>query len=560
MHLTGAQLTVRLLERQGISLVAGIPGGANLPLYDALSQSRAIRHVLTRHEQGAGFLAQGMARATGKTGVCIATSGPGVTNLLTAVADAKLDSVPMVCLTGQVASPLIGTDAFQEVDTYGMSIPITKHNFLARSAEELLFIIPEAFRIAASGRPGPVLVDIPRDVQLQMVDATVLPEPGRADTPLLPDPAEVARAARMINEAERPLLCLGGGVIHAGAGGAALQLARRADMPVAATFMGLGAVPTDDPRYLGMLGMHGARATNYVVAECDCLIVAGARFDDRATGRADSFCRDARVIHVDVDQAELNKIRCADAPLRGDVLATLSALLPLVEERDHAAWIGRVEELKSEHPLVAPGAQDPRTPYGLVACTGDLLDGSEIVVTDVGQHQMRTAQIYPFRRPRQWISSGGLGTMGFGLPAAIGAALAEPGRKVVCFSGDGSLLMNLQELATAAETGANVTIILANNQSLGLVRQLQDMLFEGRRYATSFTCAPDFAAIARGFGIKAFDLSLSHDPLQTLRTALDYPGPVLVNAPVSADAPVYPMVPPGAANTEMIGGERHVRA
>jgi acetolactate synthase-1/2/3 large subunit len=560
MRLTGAQIIIHLLERQEITTIAGIPGGANLPLYDALSQSQRIRHVLARHEQGAGFIAQGMARASGKPAVCFATSGPGATNILTAIADAKLDSIPLICITGQVPTAMIGTDAFQEVDTYGMSIPVTKHNFLVRSAAELLSVVPEAFRIATSGRPGPVLIDVPKDVQNQAITVHAWPEPGRPDaTPPFAATA-VEAAAQLINTAARPILYIGGGVIHADAAHLVRRLAERANLPTTMTLMGLGAVPTDHPLALGMLGMHAARYTNLALEACDVLIAAGVRFDDRATGKVAQFCPQARIIHIDIDASELNKIKTAQVGIVGDVREVLEALLPLVQEQPRTSWLAEIDALKACYPLHMPGADDPRTPYGLILHTASQLDHHAIICTDVGQHQMWAAQAYPLRRPRQWLTSGGLGTMGFGLPAAIGAALVYPTATAVCFSGDGSLLMNIQELVTAVEEDVNVKIILMNNNSLGLVHQQQELFYSGHIFASDYATAVDFLTIARGFGMTAYDLATSVDPSATLAHALNTPGPCLIHAPIDVQEKVYPMVPPGAANKDMIGGEVYANA
>ncbi len=551
--LTGAQITVRLLERQGIRLVTGYPGGAILPIYDALSQSTAIRHVLARHEQGAGFIAQGMARATGEVAVCMASSGPGATNLLTAIADAKLDSIPLVAITGQVPKAMIGTDAFQEVDTYGLSIPITKHNFLVSSTEELLSVIPRAFEIAASGRPGPVLIDIPKDVQSRAIEVATWPAAGRALPAAAADGEQLAAAAAMIAAAERPILYLGGGVVHSGAAALAVDLAEKANLPTVSTLMALGAMPVDHPLSIGMLGMHGAPYTNLALDECDLLIAVGARFDDRATGKVAAFCPQAKIIHIDIDPAELDKIKTAQVAIVADVGEALARLLPQVPENPRLNWVNRIQALKTAHPQPLPGLGNPRTHFGLIEAIADCLDDEASIATDVGQHQMWAAQAYPLRRPRQWLTSGGLGTMGFGVPAAIGAALAEPQRTVVCFTGDGSILMNIQELVTAAEQQVNIKIVLMNNAVLGLVHQQQTLFYGQRLFASEFQAMPDFVGVARALGIAAVDLDQESDPRAALREALGRPGPCLIHAGIKAEEKVYPMVPPGAANRDMIG-------
>jgi acetolactate synthase-1/2/3 large subunit len=556
MKITGAELITRLLERQGIRTVAGIPGGANLPLYDALRGSR-IRHVLARHEQGAGFIAQGMARVTGKPAVCLGTSGPGATNLLTAIADAKLDSIPLIAITGQVPQALIGSDAFQEVDTYGLTVPITKHNYLVRSADEILDVVPDAFRVAASGRPGPVVIDVPKDVQTAVLNIDRLPEPGEPEMPAKPCADDIARAAQMINTARRPVCLIGAGVIVAGACDTLRLLSERASIPVAATLLGLGALPHDHPLFLGMVGMHAARATNLILEECDLLIALGMRFDDRATGKVAEFCPRAQVLHVDIDRSELGKIKVPTLAIAADAEVMLRALLPEVHAAPRGDWTARVSTLRDTHPLVMPGADDPCQPYGAIRNTGACVDAGTIVTSDVGQHQMWAAQAFPFTWPRQWLTSGGLGTMGFGLPAAIGAALAMPNRTVVCFSGDGSLLMNIQELATAAEEGVNVKVVLLNNAHLGLVRQQQQLFYGGRYHASRFRSETDFTAIARGFGVPAHDLGRSDEPQELLARCVREPGPCLINVPIAHEENVYPMVPPGAANREMIDGECH---
>jgi acetolactate synthase-1/2/3 large subunit len=552
--MNGAQLIIKMLERQAIEMIAGIPGGANLPLYDALSESSTIKHILCRHEQGAGFLAQGVARSTGKAGVCFATSGPGATNILTAIADAYLDSIPVVCITGQVPASLIGTDAFQEVDTYGMSIPITKHNYLVRSVDQLLHIIPKAFELALSGRPGPVLIDVPKDVQTAMISFAEWPVPGCRLEPKFADSSQLALAAEMINRAKRPILCLGGGVIHAGAAEEARALVEKCSLPATMTLMGLGALPADHPLALGMLGMHAARSTNMALQDCDLFIAAGARFDDRATGKVVEFCPEASVIHMDIDPSELSKLKTAHIGLVGDVKESLHSLLSLVELNERKIWRNQIEVLQEMYPMTSPEAVVPEKPYGLILKVSELLEENAFVATDVGKHQMWTAQVYPFSRPRQLLTSGGLGTMGFGLPTAIGASLAFPERQVVLFTGDGSLQMNIQELATAVEQQVNVKIIVMNNNSLGLVRQQQNLFYEKQYFASDFQIDIDFAAIAKGFGMKAFNAQAGCNLPELLSTILAEPGPCLINVAIDKEEEVYPMVPPGASNSIMLGG------
>ena len=548
---TGAQLIVHLLERQGISIVSGIPGGTVLPLYDALSQSTQIRHVLARHEQGAGFIAQGMARTQGKPAVCMACSGPGATNLVTAIADARLDSIPLICITGQVPSSMIGTDAFQEVDTYGISIPITKHNYLVRDIAELPQVISDAFRIAQSGRPGPVWIDIPKDVQTAEIDIETFPEPGgRAPAPEF-SAQSVQDAAAMINAAKRPVLYLGGGAINAAE--QVREFAEKANLPTTMTLMALGMLPKAHPLSLGMLGMHGARSTNFILQESDLLIVLGARFDDRAIGKTEQFCPNAKIIHVDIDRAELGKIKQPHVAIQGDVGEVLAQLIPQTHATDNAEWCDLVAQLQQEFPSAIPTEGDPLSHYGLINAVASCVDDSAIITTDVGQHQMWTAQAYPLNRPRQWLTSGGLGTMGFGLPAAVGAALANPDRKVICFSGDGSLMMNIQEMATAAENQLDVKIILMNNESLGLVHQQQSLFYKQGVFAATYPGMINFMQIAAGFGLHTCDLNAAEDAQAALQEAISRPGPALIHVRIDPEQKVYPMVPPGAANTEMVG-------
>lgn len=550
-RMTGAELIIRMLEQHGITSVSGIPGGAALPLYDALGNSR-IRHILARHEQGAGFVAQGIARTTGKAAVCISSSGPGATNLMTAIADAKLDSVPLVCITAQVSSPMIGTDAFQEVDTYGMSIPITKHNYLVRNVQDLPGIIADAFRIAESGRPGPVWVDVPKDVQAAIIEIDELPPIMPKDPLPLFDAEKVTEAAAMINQAKRPILYIGGGIVASQSQQLVQSFAERAGLPTTMTLMGLGTIPQQHPLYLGMLGMHGARYTNMILQESDLLIVVGARFDDRAIGKAEQFCPDAKIIHVDIDRAEISKIKQPDIAINADAGQVLAMLLPQIEVNTRQAWNDHIAQIKQEFPLEQINKSDPLSHFGLIAAVADAVDNDAIITTDVGQHQMWVAQAYPLCRPRQWLTSGGLGTMGFGLPAAIGAALAEPSRKIVCFTGDGSIMMNIQEMATAAEHNLDIKIILMNNQALGMVHQQQTLMFNEHIVASAYPYQTDFVTIAKGFGLHTCDLNKESDPHAALQAAIDRPGPCLIHALIDVSEKVWPMVLPGDANIDMV--------
>ena len=553
-RLSGSQLIIRLLERQGITHIAGIPGGANLPMYDSLVGSN-IKHVLARHEQGAGFIAQGMARVTGQAQVCFASSGPGASNLITAVADANLDSVPLIAITGQVPQQMIGTDAFQEIDTFGLMLPITKHNWVVRSAEELLQVIPEAFSIALSGRPGPVSIDVPKDVQNQLIDVTEWPEPGVTIPAPDFDVQEVEAMLAKIREAHRPVLMIGGGIVYSGASALLREFAEKLDIPTVQTFMGLGILPADHRLSLGMLGMHGARYTNYILEECDMLIGLGVRFDDRATGKVEAFCPNAEIVHVDIDQSEIGKIKNPVLSILADVGEVLTIANEQLEAVERPLWQQRVEQLKEAHPLILDGSDELFRPYGAIKKVASMLDDSANISTDVGQHQMWVAQAYPINRPRQWVSSGGLGTMGFGLPAAIGIALAQPDQKSICFSGDGSIMMNIQELATAAEENLDVKIIILNNGHLGLVRQQQTLFYDKNLSSVKFQQGVNFAMTAQSMGVKGIDLGQSDDPEADLREALLEHGPCVINIPISETEMVYPMVAPGGANRDMIGGE-----
>jgi len=550
-RITGAQVVVRILERRGIQVVAGIPGGALLPIYEALSQCTRIRHVLARHEQAAGFIAQGMARTTGKAGVCLATSGPGVTNMLTALADAKMDSVPLVCITGQVPTSLIGTDAFQEVATIELARPITKAAFMARSADELADLLHEAFHIAESGRPGPVLIDIPKDVQMGQCASDVQIKP-RIPRRLPRHNAVLDRAAAMIDSAERPILYIGGGVVKAGAQRAVEQLAECASIPVGTTLMAMGALPHDHPLNLGMLGMHGAVSTHHAIEECDLLVAVGARFDDRVTGDAKRFACNAKIIHIDIDPCEFGKIKEPTLAIHADAWAAITGLTSRVVQNDRAIWLARIADLRAQSRQRASDDTVTNAPIELIRTLGNLLPRDAIIATDVGQHQMWTAQAFPFARAHRWLTSGGLGTMGFGLPAAIGAALAEPEATVACVTGDGSLLMNIQELATLAELALNVKVVLLDNGGFGLVRQQQQLFYQRQYCASKFAGPSDFVRVASAFGVTALELNMQGDWRADLRTALMRPGPTLIRAEIDAQHLVMPMVAPGCANTEAL--------
>lgn len=557
MEFSGAEIIVKMLEQRGIDCLAGMPGGANLHIYKALYHS-SIRHVLVRHEQAAGFIAQGMARSTGKAAVCLVTSGPGATNLLTAIADAKLDSVPMVAIAGQVAADLIGTDAFQEIDTYGLTIPITKHNFLVRSARDLLHLIPEAFYIAEQGRPGPVLIDVPKNVQQELVEFDEWPTFKSPHVSSAGEAVDWTAVLKELRQAKRPVIVAGAGIVEGGAEADLLRLSEQGGIPVCCTLRALGAFPADHPLYLGMLGMHGTPYANLLLNEADLLVVLGARLDDRATGKIANFCPQARLLHVDLDGAELNKVKQAVVAVQAEVGGFLNELLERLENYSGlgpiAAWQTRIRAAKAERPYLSePAVEDVFHPLRIIDEVAAVASEDALVVTDVGQHQMWVAMRYPFRRSRSLLTSAGLGTMGFGLPAALGAALAFPKRQVLCFTGDGSFLMNIQELATVADEQPDLKILLYDNRALGLVRQQQELFYGAEFIGSRYETQTDFVKVAEGFGIWAVDLACSAEPLSDLRDVLHVKRPVLIRIPVLEAEKVLPMVPPGAANHQMIG-------
>lgn len=582
MKYNGAEIVIKLLENQGVEYIAGIPGGFNLPIYDALYKSN-IKHILARHEQGAAFIAQGISRSTDKTGVCFATSGPGATNLLTAIADAKLDSIPLIAITGQVPLSAIGTDAFQEVDAYGLTIPITKHNFLVRSIEDLFTIIPEAFRIAREGRPGPVLIDIPKNIQTEVMELDKFPnvssinsEDSKISSEDLLDDEKTFQSnicgnvehtdscsrnvlkhstlecmAELINNAHRPIIYAGGGIINSNASKELYTFAKKNNIPVTLSLMGLGAFPSDDSLYIGMLGMHGAPYTNYLMNEADLILALGTRFDDRATGNIEKFCPNASIIHVDIDPSEINKVKNCSLSMVADVKDFLTEMIPLVEEKTRSSWTKRVDCFRKKYPF--PSYDNPLHPANIIPYIASKVPNDTIITTDVGEHQMWTAQRYPFKQPKTLLTSGGLGTMGFGLPVAIGAALANKDKTVLCFSGDGSILMNIQELATLADLNLNVKVIILTNHHLGLVRQQQQLFYNEHYIASQFKSNPDFKTIAKGFSINSCDLALEDNPLEKLEEVLSKKGPWVINVPIEECENILPMVAPGKSNLEMIG-------
>ena len=548
METTGADYVIRYLIERGVKRVAGMPGGAILPLYDALARSD-LAHVLVRHEQAAGFIAQGAARASGSPQVCFATSGPGATNLLTALADARMDSVPIIAITGQVPTALIGTDAFQEVDIVAAARPVVKHAELVRKVADLPAALDRAFELALHGRPGPVLVDIPKDVQQAPMPELPVPRatPARAAAGTTASDAQIDEVIALLQGSERPVLYVGGGVILSGAHELVAALARGQDLAVTCTLMGLGAFDARDPRYLGMLGMHGAPFTNFVLRECDLLFAIGARFDDRATGKLSEFCPHAKVIHVDIDAREIGKLRVPQLGIQQDAKQFLQRLLAKLPLRARPSYRARIEELRSKHPMPPIDGRAHQVFRALAAA----LEPSITVTTDVGQHQMWLAQHLPMQRPRQLLTSGGLGSMGFGLPAAIGAALETQGR-VWCVTGDGSLLLNIHELATLADHALDVAIIVLDNQHLGLVRQQQTLFYQQRLSAAAYARPTDFVAIARAFGIQASCLADQELIADALPSLLAERGPRLIHIPIPATDLVLPMVAPGAGNHEMV--------
>ncbi|MGO9311955.1 MAG: biosynthetic-type acetolactate synthase large subunit [Syntrophobacteraceae bacterium] len=553
MEMTVAEALVQCLERENVEVAFGYPGGAILPVYDALYHSTKIKHVLVRHEQGAVHAAEGYARVSGKVGVCIATSGPGATNLVTGIANAYMDSVPLVLFTGQVPTAQIGTDSFQEVDITGITLPITKHNYLLKDPQKLAAVVKNAFHIASTGRPGPVLIDIPKDVAQATISfkyPSTVRLRGYRPT-YKGHPAQIAGIAKLIAKARRPVIYAGGGILASNASEDLLEFAETISAPVTNTFMGLAGFPGDHPLFLGMLGLHGTRYANLAITECDLLIGLGARFDDRVVMNINEFAPHATVIHVDIDPAEIGKVIPTNVPLVGDVKLILKALLPLLEKIDRSEWLSRIKSLKEQYPL-SYNRDCGLKPQFIIEQLWNCTRGDAIIVTDVGQHQMWVAQYYRFKEPRTLVSSGGLGCMGFGLPASLGASLAAPGKSVILVTGDGSFQMTMQELGTMMEQGIGVKIIIMNNYTLGMVRQLQEFYCQGRYMAVNFSFHPDFEILAKAYSIKGYTFRTEEDVIKGLPEALGKPGPAIINCIIPAEENVSPMVLAGKGISEAI--------
>jgi len=555
--MSGAQIICEGLVREGVEVIFGILGGAVLPLYDTLPQYPQLRHILTRHEQGAAHAAEGYAKATGKVGVCIATSGPGATNLVTGIADAYLDSVPMVAITGQVPRSFIGKDAFQEIDITGITLPITKHNYVALNPKSLPEILKEAFHLARSGRPGPVLIDMPKDVQIEEAEFNYPAEvnlPGYKPT-LSGHPAQVKKATKLINEAQRPVIIAGRGVIISEAYAEIKQLAETAQIPVITTLLGISCFPESHVLSYGMLGMHGMAYANMAVNAADVIIAIGMRFDDRVTGKISGFAPHARIVHIDIDPAEIGKNVHVDVPIVGDVKLVLDALNKLIVSAEHVDWLQQISEWRRERPSTVIRDCQELLPQYVVRQVYEVTKGEAIIVTGVGQHQMWAAQHYWYDKPNSLVSSGGLGTMGFGLPASIGVKVGHPDDIVWCIDGDGSFQMTIQELATIAREEVAVKIAIINNGYLGMVRQWQELFYEKRYVATPLNC-PDFVKIAEAYGIQALRVKHREEVVPAIEQAMEYQGPFLIDFVVEPEENVYPMVAPGEAITELLHDPR----
>jgi acetolactate synthase-1/2/3 large subunit len=553
MKMTGAQIVCESLLKEGVEVIFGILGGQILPLYDTLTQYPQLRHILVGHEQGAAHAAEGYARATGRVGVCFATSGPGATNLVTGIADAYMDSTPLVAITGQVGRPFIGKDAFQEIDITGITLPITKHNYVATDAASLAQTIKEAFYLAQTGRPGPVLIDLPRDVQ---VETTEFSYPARVDLPgykptLQGHPAQIKKAAKLIGEAKKPIIIAGHGVIISNAYEELKNLAETAQIPVITTFLGISSFPESHILSYGWLGMHGMAYANLAVSDSDLIIAIGMRFDDRATAKVSGFAPHARIVHIDIDPAEIGKNVRVDVPVVGDARVVLKSLNKLITPLQHTDWLHQIDTWRKEHPSLAIRDTNDLIPQYVIRKIHEVTQGNAIIVTGVGQHQMFAGQHFFYDKPNSFISSGGLGTMGFELPAAMGAKVGKPEETVWCIAGDGGFQMTIQELATVSREQIGIKIAILNNGYLGMVRQWQQLFYEKRYMATPLHC-PDFIKIAEAYCIPALQVKHKAEVVPAIKQAMDTPGPFLVNFVVEPEENVYPMVPPGASLHEMI--------
>jgi len=558
MKLSGAEIFIECLRKENVDVLFGYPGGVVIPIFDKLYDAKDIRFVLTRHEQAAAHAADGYARATGKTGVCIATSGPGATNLVTGIATAYMDSIPMVAFTGQVPMPLIGTDAFQEADITGITRPITKHNFLVSDTSKLADIISQAFYIASTGRPGPVVVDLPKDVSTGVIDFEWPEIPRKPKGYSIPTTASgevVRKVADAIRMSEKPFIYAGGGIIISAAEKELQAFAERINAPVTTTLMGLGGLPANNPLWVGMPGMHGTYTANMAFTECDLVIAVGTRFDDRVTGKIEGFAPNAKIVHIDMDPAAIAKNVDVDIPVVGDAKQILAQLLEIVDPRERNGWNDYIDELQKTHPVTYKKKAGVIKPEYVVEQIWEVTKGDAIITTEVGQNQMWAALYYKFNKPRRFISSGGLGTMGYGFPAAIGAKIGKPDSVVFDIAGDGSIQMNIQELATAVQHNVPVKVAILNNQYLGMVRQWQELFFKKRYSSTCIDCQPDFVNIAEAYGAHGIRVDKPEDVRGAIEKAIDIDGPVFIDFRVDREANVWPMVAPGAPISEMTEGE-----
>ena len=553
MRMTGAQILCEGLVKEGVEIIFGFPGGSVIPLYDTLPQYPQLRHVLVRHEQGAAHAADGYARATGKVGVCLATSGPGATNLVTGIANAFLDSVPVIAITGQVASSYIGKDAFQETDITGITLPITKHNYLVLDVNSVAETVKHAFHLARTGRPGPILIDIPRNIFLEQADFHY---PDKVDLPgykptLQGHPTQIKKAAKAINEAKRPVIIAGRGVNISGAYDELKYLAETAQVPVTTTLLGIGCFPESHVLGYGMLGMHGSAYANMAIDNADLIIAIGMRFDDRVTGKVSAFASHANIIHIDIDPAEIGKNVRVDVPIVGDIKTVLQAINKLIVPVTHGEWVSQVEDWRKKRPSLEIRDHDKVLPQYVIRKIYEVTKGEAIIVTGVGQHQMWSAQHYFYDKPNTLITSGGLGAMGFGLPAAMGAKIGCPDRPVWCIDGDGGFQMTIQELATIVQEQAAVKIAIINNSYLGMVRQWQEFFYKKRYVATSLSC-PDFVKVAEGYCLPGLRVERKEEVVPAIEQAMEHPGSFLIDFRVEPEENVYPMVPPGAAISEIL--------